>query len=71
MNTSANVTETMQHTLDATRTSLRDGTRRIRATARHAAVGTNEFVRSNPWSAIGLASAAAAIAVLLGTRMHR
>lgn len=64
--------EKLEHTLDAAKASLHNGTKRIQATARHAAEGTDEFVHSNPWSAIGIAAAAgAAIAVLLSTRMQR
>jgi len=62
----------LEHTLGAAKASLQNGTKRIQATARHAAAGTDEFVRTNPWSAIGIAAAAgAAIAVLLSTRIQR
>jgi ElaB/YqjD/DUF883 family membrane-anchored ribosome-binding protein len=62
----------LEHTLDAARASLHNGKERVRTTARHAAENTDEYVHSNPWSAIGIAAAAgAAIAVLLSTRMHR
>ena len=62
----------LEHTLDAAKASLHNGSKRIQTTARHAAEGTDEFVHSNPWSAIGIAAAAgAAIAVLPSTRMHR
>jgi len=62
----------LEDTLDAAKASLHNGTKRVAATARHAADGTDEFVHSNPWSAIGIAAAAgAAIAVLLGTRIRR
>lgn len=62
----------LERTLSAAKTSLHDGTKRIQATARHAAEGTDEFVQTNPWSAIGIAAAAgAAIAVLLSTRIQR
>lgn len=62
----------LEHTLDAARATLHNGKERVRTTARHAAESTDEYVHSNPWSAIGIAAAAgAAIAVLLTTRMHR
>ena len=60
------------NTLGAAKASLHNGTERVKTTARHAAENTDEYVHSNPWSAIGIAAAAgAAIAVLLTTRMHR
>jgi ElaB/YqjD/DUF883 family membrane-anchored ribosome-binding protein len=59
-------------TLSAAKSSLHDGTDRVKTTARHAAERTDEFVHSNPWSVIGVAVAAgAAIAMLVGTRMRR
>ena len=62
----------LESTLDAAKASLHDGKERVMTTARHAAENTDEYVHSNPWSAIGIAAAAgAAIAVLLSTRMHR
>jgi ElaB/YqjD/DUF883 family membrane-anchored ribosome-binding protein len=62
----------LEHSLDAARSSLRDGTKHIQATVRNTAEGADNFVHSSPWSAIGLAAAAgAAIGVLLGTRMRR
>jgi ElaB/YqjD/DUF883 family membrane-anchored ribosome-binding protein len=62
----------LEHTLDAAKASLHNGKERVKTTARHAAENTDEYVHSNPWSAIGIAAAAgAAIAVLLSTRMHR
>lgn len=60
------------NTLDAAKASLHNGTERVKTAAHHAAENTDEYVHSNPWSAIGIAAAAgAAIAVLLTTRMHR
>ena len=62
----------LEHTLEAAKASLHNGKERVKTTARHAAENTDEYVHSNPWSAIGIAAAAgAAIAVLLSTRMHR
>ena len=62
----------LEQTVGAAKASLHDGTKRIQARARHAAEGTDEFVHSNPWSAIGIAAAAgAAIAVLLSARVQR
>jgi len=62
----------LQNTLAAARTALHDGTERAKTTARHAADTTDQYVHTNPWSAIGIAAAAgAAIAVLLSTRMHQ
>jgi ElaB/YqjD/DUF883 family membrane-anchored ribosome-binding protein len=55
-----------------TGSALHDGTERVKAAARQAADTTDEYVHTNPWSAIGIAAAAgAAIAVLLSTRMHQ
>lgn len=62
----------LDRTLDAAKASLHNGSHRVKSTARHAAKGTDEYVRSNPWSAVGIAGAAgAAIAILLSTRMRR
>lgn len=62
----------VQRTLDSAKASLHNGKDRIRATARHAAENTNQYVHSNAWSAVGIAVAAgAAIALLLRTRMQR
>jgi ElaB/YqjD/DUF883 family membrane-anchored ribosome-binding protein len=62
----------LEHTLSATKASLHNGTERVRTSARQAADTTDQYVHSNPWSAIGIAAAAgAAIAVLLSTRIHR
>lgn len=62
----------LQNTLTAARTALHDGTERVKTTARHAADTTDQYVHTNPWSAVGIAAAAgAAIAVLLSTRMHQ
>ena len=62
----------LERTLSAAKASLHNGSGRVKATARHAAENTDQYVHSNPWSAIGIAAAAgAAIAVLLSTRMQR
>lgn len=62
----------LENTLGAAKASLHNGKERVRTTARHAAENTDEYVHSNPWSAIGIAAVAgAAIAVLLSSRMHR
>lgn len=62
----------LEHTLDAAKGSLHNGTERVKATALSTAENTDEYVRSKPWSAIGIAAGVvAAIAVLLSTRMHR
>jgi ElaB/YqjD/DUF883 family membrane-anchored ribosome-binding protein len=62
----------VEHTLEAAKASLQEGSKRVKATAGHAVTGTDEFVHSNPWSAIGIAAAAgAAIAVLLTTRLRQ
>lgn len=62
----------LENTLHAAKASLHNGKERVKTTARHAAENTDEYVHSNPWSAIGIAAAAgAAIAVLLSTRMQR
>lgn len=62
----------LQHTLDAAKASLHNGNKRVRTTARHAAVTTEGYVHSKPWPALGIAAAAGvAVGVLLRTRMHR
>ena len=68
----ARAREKLQNTLSAAKTALHDGTERVKTTARHAADTTDQYVHTNPWSAVGIAAAAgAAIAVLLSTRIHR
>ena len=68
----ARAREKLQSTLSAAKTALHDGTERVKTTARHAADTTDQYVHTNPWSAVGIAAAAgAAIAVLLSTRIHR
>jgi ElaB/YqjD/DUF883 family membrane-anchored ribosome-binding protein len=68
----ARAREKLERTLSATKASLHNGTERVRTSARQAADTTDQYVHSNPWSAIGIAAAAgAAIAVLLSTRIHR
>jgi len=62
----------LENTLTAAKTSLHNGTERVKTTARQAADTTDQYVHTNPWSAIGIAAAAgAAIAVLLSSRMQR
>jgi ElaB/YqjD/DUF883 family membrane-anchored ribosome-binding protein len=62
----------LENTLAATRSSLHNGTERVRTSARQAATQTDHYVHENPWSAVGIAAAAgAAIAVLLSTRLQR
>jgi len=68
----ARAREKLQNTLSAAKTALHDGTERVKSTARHAADTTDQYVHTNPWSAVGIAAAAgAAIAVLLSTRIQR
>lgn len=68
----ARAREKLQNTLAAAKTALHDGTERVKTTARQAADTTDQYVHTNPWSAVGIAAAAgAAIAVLLSTRMQR
>ena len=68
----ARAREKLQHTLTAAKTALHDGTERVKTTARQAAETTDQYVHTNPWSAVGIAAAAgAAIAVLLSTRIQR
>ena len=68
----ARAREKLQNTLSAAKTALHDGTERVKTTARQAADTTDQYVHTNPWSAVGIAAAAgAAIAVLLSTRIHR
>ena len=62
----------LEKTLTAAKSAMHDGTERVKTTAREAAHTTDQYVHTNPWSAIGIAAAAgAAIAVLLSTRNHR
>ncbi len=62
----------LEKTLTAAKSAVHDGTERVKTTAREAAHTTDQYVHTNPWSAIGIAAAAgAAIAVLLSTRNHR
>ena len=62
----------LEKTLTAAKSALHDGTERVKTTARQAADTTDQYVHTNPWSAIGIAAAAgAAIAVLLSTRIQR
>ena len=62
----------VQQTLTTAKSAVHDGTERVKTTAREAAHTTDQYVHTNPWSAIGIAAAAgAAIAVLLSTRNHR
>ena len=68
----ARAREKLQNTLSAAKTALHDGTERVKTTARQAADRTDQYVHTNPWSAVGIAAAAgAAIAVLLSTRIQR
>ena len=68
----ARAREKLQNTLSAAKTALHDGTERVKTTARQAADTTDQYVHTNPWSAVGIAAAAgAAIAVLLSTRIQR
>ena len=68
----ARAREKLQNTLSAAKTALHDGTERAKTTARQAADRTDQYVHTNPWSAVGIAAAAgAAIAVLLSTRIQR
>ena len=62
----------LENWLTAAKTALHNGTERVKTTARQAADRTDQYVHTNPWSAVGIAAAAgAAIAVLLSTRIHR
>jgi ElaB/YqjD/DUF883 family membrane-anchored ribosome-binding protein len=62
----------LQNTLEVAKTAVHDGTERVKTTAKQAADTTDQYVHSNPWSAVGIAAAAgAAIAVLLSARMHQ
>jgi ElaB/YqjD/DUF883 family membrane-anchored ribosome-binding protein len=68
----ARAREKLQNTLSAAKTALHDGMERAKTTARQAADRTDQYVHTNPWSAVGIAAAAgAAIAVLLSTRIQR
>jgi ElaB/YqjD/DUF883 family membrane-anchored ribosome-binding protein len=68
----ARAREKVKKTLIAAKSAVHDGTERVKTTARHAADTTDQYVHTNPWSAVGIAAAAgAAIAVLLSNRMQR
>lgn len=68
----ARAREKVENTLHAAKTAVHDGTERVKTAARHAADTTDQYVHTNPWSAVGIAAAAgAAIAVLLSTRIQR
>jgi ElaB/YqjD/DUF883 family membrane-anchored ribosome-binding protein len=71
MNTSAELMDNLSDAIEPARQAVRKAAR-VKTTARHAADRTDKFVRSNPWSVIGVAVAAgAAIAMLLGMRKRR
>jgi ElaB/YqjD/DUF883 family membrane-anchored ribosome-binding protein len=62
----------LENSLTTAKTALHNGTERVKTTARQAADTTDQYVHTNPWSAVGIAAAAgAAIAVLLSTRIQR
>lgn len=62
----------LQKTLAAAKSAVHDGTEIVKTSAKQAADTTDQYVHTNPWSAIGIAAAAgAAIGMLLGTRTHR
>lgn len=71
MNATAELIDTVSDAIQPAQQAARK-LARVKTTARHAADRTDEFVHSNPWSALGVAVAAgAAITMLLGRRTRR
>ena len=57
--------------VDATKRSLADGAETIRQQAQGVASTADDFVRENPWQAIGLAALVGAVVGVLATRRSR
>jgi len=74
----ANVTDTdvarirdkVQETLAATRNSLEVDSGRIRSGGRRVVTATDTYVHERPWTAIGIAVAAAGLITALAARRH-
>ena len=54
----AQLRERLKEKLDTAKETLAEGSRRITETARDAASATDDYVRSSPWQALGLAALA-------------
>ena len=60
----------VQKTLTATRNSLEDDSGGIRAGGRRVVTATDTYVHERPWTALGIAVAAAAVIGVLSARRH-
>jgi ElaB/YqjD/DUF883 family membrane-anchored ribosome-binding protein len=58
----------VQRAVDATKQSLADGADAIRQHAQSAASTADDYVRDNPWQAIGIAALVGAVVGILATR---
>jgi ElaB/YqjD/DUF883 family membrane-anchored ribosome-binding protein len=58
----------VQRAVDATKQSLSDGADAIRQHAQTAASTADDYVRDNPWQAIGIAALVGAVVGILATR---
>jgi ElaB/YqjD/DUF883 family membrane-anchored ribosome-binding protein len=58
----------VQRAVDATKQSLADGADAIRQHAQTAANTADDYVRDNPWQAIGIAALVGAVVGILATR---
>jgi ElaB/YqjD/DUF883 family membrane-anchored ribosome-binding protein len=58
----------VQRAVDATKQSLADGAEAIRQHAQTAASTADDYVRDNPWQAIGIAALVGAVVGILATR---
>jgi ElaB/YqjD/DUF883 family membrane-anchored ribosome-binding protein len=58
----------VQRAVDATKQSLADGADAIRQHAQTAASTADDYVRDNPWQAIGVAALVGAVVGILATR---
>ena len=64
------IRDKVQKTLTATRNSLEDDSGRIRAGGRRVVTATDTYVHERPWTALGIAVAAAAVIGVLSARRH-
>jgi ElaB/YqjD/DUF883 family membrane-anchored ribosome-binding protein len=58
----------VQRAVDATKQSLADGADAIRQHAQSAASTADDYVRDNPWQAVGIAALVGAVVGILATR---
>lgn len=58
----------VQRAVDATKQSLADGADALRERAQNVASSADDYVRDNPWQAIGIAALVGAVAGVLATR---